>query len=78
MLLQAPPSVVAVMIGYGPARAEAIAAQAGGTWKHYAAGDHTRPDISAGRRLNDQPFAHCEDVGVDLGRPAMGGGDAAH
>ena len=49
MLLQASPSVVAAMLGYGPARAEAIAAQAGGTWKHYAAGDHTRPDMSAGQ-----------------------------
>jgi len=49
MLLQAPPSVVAAMIGYAPARAEAIAAQAGGTWKQYAAGDHTRPDIATGR-----------------------------
>ena len=49
MLLQAPPSVVAAMIGYTPARAEAIAAQAGGTWKHYAAGDHSRLDVSAGR-----------------------------
>jgi len=49
MLLQAPPSVVAAMLGYGPARAEAIAAQAGGTWKHYAPGDHTRPDMSAGQ-----------------------------
>lgn len=49
MLLQAPPSVVAAMIGYAPARAEAIAAQAGGTWKRYAAGDHSRPDNAAGR-----------------------------
>jgi len=40
MLVQAPPSVVAAMIGYAPNRAEAIAAQAGGTWTHYAAGDH--------------------------------------
>ena len=41
MLLQAPPSVVAGMLGYGTNRAEAIAAEAGSTWKHYAAGDHT-------------------------------------
>jgi hypothetical protein len=49
MLLQAPPSVVAAMLGYGPARAEAIAAQAGATWKHYATGDHSRPDMSTGQ-----------------------------
>lgn len=42
ILLQAPPSVVAGMIGYAPSRAEAIAAQAGGTWKRYAPGDHGR------------------------------------
>ena len=30
------------MIGYAPSRAEAIAAEAGGTWKRYAAGDHSR------------------------------------
>jgi len=42
ILLQAPPSVVAGMIGYAPSRAEAIAAQAGGTWKRYAPGDHSR------------------------------------
>ena len=42
MLLNAPPSVVAGMLGYAPDRAEAIAAEAGATWKHYAAGDHHR------------------------------------
>jgi hypothetical protein len=42
ILLQAPPSVVAGMIGYAPSRAEAIAAEAGGTWKRYAPGDHSR------------------------------------
>jgi len=42
MLLQAPPSVVARMLGYAPERAEALAAEVGATWKHYAAGDHTR------------------------------------
>ncbi len=41
-LFQAPPSVVTGMIGYAPSRAEAIAAQAGGTWKRYAAGEHGR------------------------------------
>jgi hypothetical protein len=42
MLLHAPPSVVASMLGYTPNRAGAIAAEAGATWKHYAPGDHTR------------------------------------
>lgn len=42
MLLHAPPSVVAGMLGYTPGPAEAIAAEAGATWKHYAAGDHAR------------------------------------
>jgi len=42
MLLQAPPSVVAGMLGYAPGKAEAIAAEAGATYKHYAAGNHTR------------------------------------
>jgi hypothetical protein len=42
MLLQAPPAVVAGMLGYAAGRAEAIAAQAGATWQHYAADDHRR------------------------------------
>ena len=42
MLLQAPPSVVAGMLGYTTDKAEAIAAESGATWKRYAAGDHTR------------------------------------
>lgn len=42
MLLNAPPSVVARMLGYAPDKAHAIAHEAGATWKHYAAGDHTR------------------------------------
>ncbi len=40
--LQAPPSIVAGMLGYHSVHAEAIAAQAGGTWKTYAPGDHTQ------------------------------------
>jgi hypothetical protein len=50
MLLQAPPAVVAGMLGYSADKAEAIAAEAGATWKRYAAGDHTRtrqPRISS-------------------------------
>lgn len=42
MLLQAPPSVVAGMLGYSADKAEAIAAETGATWKRYAAGDHSR------------------------------------
>jgi len=42
MLLQAPPAVVAGMLGYNAGKAEAIAIEAGTTYKHYAAGDHTR------------------------------------
>jgi hypothetical protein len=42
LFLQAPPSVVAAMLGYNEAGAEVIAAHAGTTWKRYAAGDHTR------------------------------------
>lgn len=42
MLLQAPPAFVAGMLGYTPGPAEAIAAEAGATWKHHAAGDHSR------------------------------------
>jgi hypothetical protein len=41
MLLQAPPAVVAGMLGYTPNKAEDIAREAGATWKHYAVGDHT-------------------------------------
>lgn len=42
ILLQAPPAVVAGMLGYTTGKAEAIAADTGATWKRYAAGDHTR------------------------------------
>jgi len=42
MLLHAPPSVVAGMLGYSAEKAEAIAAESGATWKRYAAGDHSR------------------------------------
>jgi len=43
LVLQAPPSIVAGMLGYHVVHTEAVAVQAGGTWKHYAPGDHTRP-----------------------------------
>ncbi|UKZ02702.1 hypothetical protein BOQ63_000785 (plasmid) [Streptomyces viridifaciens] len=42
LVLQAPPSVVAGMLGYHAVHTEAVAAQAGGIWKKYAPGDHTR------------------------------------
>lgn len=51
LFLQAPPSVVAGMLGYNEAHAEVIAAQAGTTWKRYAAGDHTRTRTPA-RTIN--------------------------
>lgn len=41
LLLQAPAPVVAGMLGYDQAHAEDLAAEAGATWKRYAAGDHT-------------------------------------
>lgn len=42
MLLQAPPAVVAGMLGYTAGKAEAIANETGATWKHYAVGNHAR------------------------------------
>jgi hypothetical protein len=42
LLIQAPPAVVASLLGYHPARAELLAAEAGATWKRYAPGDHAR------------------------------------
>lgn len=42
LVLQAPPSAVAWMLGYHTVHAEAFAAEADGTWKRYAPGDHTR------------------------------------
>ncbi|MEV0826688.1 hypothetical protein [Nonomuraea rubra] len=41
LVLQAPPSVVAEMLGVHVFHAENLAAEAGGTWKTYAPGDHT-------------------------------------
>lgn len=45
LVLQAPPSVVAGMLGYHAVHTEAVAAQVGGTWKKYAPAttpsDHT-------------------------------------
>lgn len=42
LLLQAPAPVVAKMLGYTSEHSEALAAEAGGTWKSYAPGDHGR------------------------------------
>lgn len=42
LFTQAPPAVVASLLGYHPARAEMLAAEAGATWRRYAAGDHAR------------------------------------
>jgi hypothetical protein len=41
LVLQAPAPVVATMLGYNPDHTARLVAQAGGTWTHYAAGDHT-------------------------------------
>lgn len=42
LVLQAPPPVVANLLGYHPARAEMLAAEAGTTWKRYAASPQRR------------------------------------
>lgn len=42
LLLQAPAPVVARMLGYHDETTAQVAAEAGGTWCHYAPGDHTR------------------------------------
>jgi hypothetical protein len=42
LVLQAPPSIVAGMLGYHSVHTQAVATQTGGTWKTYAPGDHTR------------------------------------
>jgi hypothetical protein len=50
MLLQAPPAVVAGMLGYNADKAETIAAETGATWKRYASGtrDHKpRPQLGS-------------------------------
>jgi site-specific recombinase XerD len=42
LVLQAPAPVVARMLGYHDDTTAQLAAEAGGTWQHYATGDHTR------------------------------------
>jgi integrase len=42
LVAQAPPSVVAGMLGYSVDKAAALAAKTGVTYHHYAAGDHAR------------------------------------
>jgi ribosomal protein L37E len=42
LLLQAPPPVVAAMLGYSTATTEHLATAAGNTWKNYAPGNHRR------------------------------------
>ena len=41
LILQTPAPVVAKMLGYNPDHTARLVAEAGGTWNHYAAGDHT-------------------------------------
>ncbi|MGW7440948.1 hypothetical protein [Streptomyces sp. NPDC054849] len=42
LVLQAPAPVVAHMLGYHDDTTAQLAAEAGGTWRHYAPGDHSR------------------------------------
>jgi hypothetical protein len=42
LVLQAPAPVIARMLGYHDETTAQLAAEAGGTWRHYALGDHTR------------------------------------
>lgn len=42
LVLQAPAPVVARMLGYHDDTTAQLAAEAGGTWRHYAPGDHSR------------------------------------
>ncbi|MGH3701314.1 MAG: hypothetical protein ACRDRU_28605 [Pseudonocardiaceae bacterium] len=42
LVLQAPPPVIATMLGYHPDHTTRLVAEAGGTWSRYAAGDHTK------------------------------------
>ncbi|MFE7331279.1 hypothetical protein ACFU8W_41495 [Streptomyces sp. NPDC057565] len=42
LVLQTPAPVVARMLGYHDDTTAQLAAEAGGTWQHYAPGDHSR------------------------------------
>ncbi|MBU3864964.1 hypothetical protein KN815_13020 [Streptomyces sp. 4503] len=42
LVLQAPAPVIARMLGYHDETTAQLAAEAGGTWRHYVPGDHTR------------------------------------
>ncbi|MFI0730606.1 hypothetical protein ACH4S9_16735 [Streptomyces sp. NPDC021225] len=42
LVLQAPDPVVARMLGYNADTTARLAEEAGGTWRHYAPGDHSR------------------------------------
>ncbi|AXE82637.1 hypothetical protein C5746_06640 [Streptomyces atratus] len=42
LVLQAPAPVIARMLGYHDDTTAQLAAEAGGTWRHYAPGDHSR------------------------------------
>ncbi|MBT2388006.1 hypothetical protein J7E87_00865 [Streptomyces sp. ISL-1] len=42
LVLQAPATVIARMLGYHDKTIAQLAAEAGGTWRHYAPGDRTR------------------------------------
>ena len=40
LVLQAPPAVIAPLLGYDARHSEKIAAETGNTWQRYAAGSH--------------------------------------
>ncbi|MBK3595227.1 MULTISPECIES: hypothetical protein [Streptomyces] len=42
LVLQTPAPVIARMLGYNDDHTTRIAEEAGGTWRHYAPGDHRR------------------------------------
>ncbi|MGD3112575.1 hypothetical protein [Streptomyces sp. YGL11-2] len=42
LVLQAPDPVIARMLGYHDDTTAQLAAEAGGIWRHYAPGDHSR------------------------------------
>lgn len=52
LVLQAPASVVAGMLGFHPVHTAFVTRQAGADWSRYATGDHTRPTSQRSLRPN--------------------------
>lgn len=71
LVLQAPPSIVAGMLGYHVVHTEGVAIQAGGTWKHYAPGDHTRPLPQVRTAADALKVAERSNTGVQLATAAQ-------